>query len=88
MKLFYWHSNAMRNYGRGHLITFANNIEKAKENIRAQFLREFQYSNPHLDFNDNEDHDIIQSKFQELENDLLENPMEICNQTILISGSE
>lgn len=89
MKLYYWTSKALREYANGHLITIANDIEEAKENIRTQFLRDFQETFLHLDFHDPDDQDMIREKLEELENDLSKEPVHLNHDgnCILIKGS-
>jgi len=89
MKLYYWTSKALKEYANGHLITIANDIEEAKENIRTHFLREFNEFFFHLDFDDPDDQEQIREKLQELEDDLSKKPMylEHDGNCVLIKGS-
>ena len=89
MKLYCWSSNALKQYGSGHLITIANDIEEAKENIRTHFLREFNELFLHLDFDEPDDQEEIREKLQELEDDLSKKPMYLDHDgnCVLIKGS-
>lgn len=86
MKLYYWRSKALANYGLGHIIVSANNIEEARneaiEYIKTGFLEAY----PHKDLDIDEDFVDFENFRHQIKLDLHEGPKQ--TEVLFIQGSE
>ena len=92
MHLFRWESVLLKQYGKGHLITIAENPEKARDKLRAEFdawakeNREWAWQDAHATWGgepDTTDLDELRAKF---EADIAVEPT--MHETLWINGSE
>jgi hypothetical protein len=87
MKTFRWRSDALKQYGQGHIIVLAANAEEARAKAKAQvdpWIRENrEFMLPEFNSGDEDDYNALVALF---EADIAGEPEEI--ETLFISGSE
>jgi hypothetical protein len=85
MKLFRWHSNALKNYGKGHIIVMAENVKDARN--KALLFIVNVLLDPNGDYNYLDEEQIIEKK-NEFVKDIDAEPEIVNDEVVLISGSE
>ena len=86
-QLYFWRSDYLRNWGRGWIVTTADNVEQARERARVGFAADYKYKNP-FDHPDADDDDAIvyRGKLAEFEADIAKEPE--VTAALFIGGSE
>lgn len=95
MKLFQWYSDALKNYGPGHIIVMAEDLAEAREKVLIEFYNYLKSENSYwswyfnsdgtLDQDYTEDYDKLVDKFKK---DISWEPREKDSGVIFVKGSE
>lgn len=93
MKLFVWGSNALKNYGPGHIIVQAEFVDEARAKALDQYKlylkeRYYYYYGDDGDFLDADDRAYIEENIDQFQKDTAVDPQVIEAAAFFVEGSE